>query len=54
MGRRIGVRGPRKLTRPLAAVAYSQLSVFGWLSLKEAEHYAREARRKKLAGKTMG
>ena len=36
------------------ATAYELMSIFGWLSLKEAERYTRAAERKRLAARGMG
>jgi hypothetical protein len=36
------------------ATPHELMSIFGWLSLAEAERYTREAKRKKMAGEAMG
>jgi hypothetical protein len=36
------------------ATAHELMSIFGWLSIEEAERYTRTAERKKLAARAMG
>jgi hypothetical protein len=38
---------------PPSATAHELMSIYGWLTLKEAERYTRAAEQKKIAGRAM-